>query len=182
MIITVGGSVSDSTSLISSFQASGAVTYTFFASGTCTGSGTLVSTLTATNGVVPSSMSHGFNSVGSFSWNLTYAGDTNNNVASTCEALTVVQASPTLATVIKDPTSTAITSSKIGNCCSQHCYSDKQSPARWQSDLRDLQQQCLYSSRNNSINRDGDGWRCPRFCSDDTFVCRLLQLPGMIRW
>jgi hypothetical protein len=59
-------------------------------------------------------MSQRFTSVGSFSWNVTYAGDTNNNAASTCEPLTVVQASPTLATVVKDPTSTAVTSITVG--------------------------------------------------------------------
>ncbi len=99
--VNAGGSVSDSATLTSGFQASGSVTYNFFSGGACGGTATVVSTVTVTNGVVPPSASHTFNTAGSFSWNAVYSGDTNNNGAtSACEPLTVTQATPTVTTSI----------------------------------------------------------------------------------
>lgn len=98
--ITVGGSVSDSSTLTGSFQAGGTVTYEFFTGTTCTGSATTVGTpVTVTGGVVPNSASQVFNSAGAFSWNAVYSGDVNNNaVTSLCESLTVSRASPAITT------------------------------------------------------------------------------------
>jgi parallel beta-helix repeat protein len=89
--VTVGGSVSDSAALTSSFQAGGTVTYNFFTGSTCTGTATVVgSPVTVTGGVVPNSASQSFNTAGSFSWNAVYSGDANNNGnTSPCEPLTV---------------------------------------------------------------------------------------------
>jgi len=98
--ITVGGSVSDSSTLSNFYKASGTVTYEFFTGSTCTGTATAVGTpVTVTNGVVPNSASQAFNSAGSFGWNAVYSGDANNNGAtSACEPLTFIMFSPTITT------------------------------------------------------------------------------------
>src|SRR5207245_10479991 len=65
--ITVGSSVTDSSTLTGGFQAGGSVTYEFFTGSTCAGTATTVGTpVTVTNGVVPNSASQAFNSPGSF--------------------------------------------------------------------------------------------------------------------
>jgi hypothetical protein len=105
--ITVGGSVSDSSVLTGSFSAAGTVTYNFFTGGTCAGTATVVSTVTVTGGVVPSSAAQTFSTAGAFSWNAVYSGDANNNGAtSPCEPLTVNKASPTIATTLSATTIT----------------------------------------------------------------------------
>jgi hypothetical protein len=82
--------VTDSSTLASFFQAGGTVTYNEFSGGTCIGTATVVSTVTVTNGVVPSSASFTPLSAGTFSFNAVYSGDANNNgVTSPCEPLTV---------------------------------------------------------------------------------------------
>jgi hypothetical protein len=103
--ITVGGSVTDSATLTGGFSAGGSVTYNLFSGGTCTGIPTVVSTVTVTAGVVPSSAAQTFASTGSFSWNAVYSGDANNNGAtSACEPLTVIRASPTIASTVTPST------------------------------------------------------------------------------
>ncbi len=96
--ITVGGSVVDSSALTgSTSNAGGTVTYNLFTSGTCSGSSTVVSTVTVTNAIVPNSASQTFSTTGSFSWNAVYSGDTNNSGApSACEPLTVSKTNPTI--------------------------------------------------------------------------------------
>jgi len=98
--ITVGESVSDSSTLSNFYKASGTVTYEFFTGSSCTGTATAVGTpVTVTNGVVPNSASQAFNSAGSFGWNAVYSGDANNNGAtSPCEPLTFIMLSPTITT------------------------------------------------------------------------------------
>ena len=99
-LITVGGSITDSAVLSSSFQAGGTVSYLFFTGSTCTGTGTQVGNPVAvTNGAVPNSTSQTFNSAGNFSWNAVYSGDSNNNGStSTCEPLTVNRTSGVIVT------------------------------------------------------------------------------------
>jgi len=108
--ITVGGSVTDSSTLSNFYQAGGTVTYEFFTGSTCVGTATTVgSPVTVTNGVVPNSASQAFNSAGSFSWNAVYSGDANNNGAtSPCEPLTVNKATPGLTTAVSPSTSVTI--------------------------------------------------------------------------
>src|SRR5207253_1219389 len=105
--IVVGNTVTDSSTLTSSFNAGGTVTYSVFTNGACTAPGTAVSTVTVTGGVVPNSRAVRFNSTGSFSFNAVYSGDANNNGAtSPCEPLTVTKASPTIATTLSATTIT----------------------------------------------------------------------------
>jgi hypothetical protein len=95
--ISVGGSVSDSASLMGSFNASGSVTYQYYSGGICEGTPAVVSTVTVTAGNVPSSGPQAFDSVGAYSWSAYYGGDQNNQPAQgPCQPLTVVAASPTL--------------------------------------------------------------------------------------
>ncbi len=88
--ITAGGSVTDSATLTLSFQAGGTATYNVFSTGDCTGTSTIVSTVTVTNGAVPNSASRTFNTPGNYSWSAVYSGDPNDNGAtSSCEPLVV---------------------------------------------------------------------------------------------
>lgn len=88
--IAIGASVTDSSTLASFFQAGGTVTYNEFTGGTCTGTATIVSTVTVTSGVVPNSGTITPISAGTFSFDAKYSGDNNNNQAtSQCEPLTV---------------------------------------------------------------------------------------------
>src|SRR2546430_215498 len=105
--ILVGQSATDSASLANSFQASGSVTYSLFANGGCVPSGTPVSTVTVTNGEVPSSRSVLFNNTGSYSFEAAYSGDPNNNsVVSGCEPLNVNPAGVTINTNLSTGTIT----------------------------------------------------------------------------
>jgi hypothetical protein len=94
--ITTGGSVTDSATMTSTFQAGGTATYNLFSTGDCSGTSTVVSTVTVTNGAVPNSASRTFNIAGNFSWNALYSGDSNNNGAtSSCEPLKVTASTTT---------------------------------------------------------------------------------------
>jgi len=105
--ITVGGSVYDSATMTGAFQAGGSVTYVSFTTTDCSGSSTTVSTVTVNNGAIPSSSPQSFSSAGSFSWNVRYFGDPNNNPAtSPCQPLTVNKASPTVSTTLSPNTVT----------------------------------------------------------------------------
>jgi hypothetical protein len=88
--VTNGTAVHDTATLTNGFQASGMVTYTFFTNGGCTGTGTVVSTVTVSPGSVPDSAATTPATTGSFSFQASYGGDANNNAAtSVCETLTV---------------------------------------------------------------------------------------------
>jgi hypothetical protein len=77
----------------------GTVDYRLFSTVDCSGTFTIVSTVTVTNGVIPNSASQTFNAIAPASWNAAYSGDSNNfPVTSACELLTIIKASPTLAT------------------------------------------------------------------------------------
>src|SRR5207253_63166 len=109
--ITVGSSVTDSSTMASFFQAGGTVTYNRFSGATCAGTATVVSTVTVTNGVVPNSAAITPTPAGSYSFNAVYSGDANNNAAtSACEPLTVNKASPTITTTLSATTITVGTS------------------------------------------------------------------------
>ena len=105
--INAGGSVHDSATMSSFYQAGGTATYSYYSGSSCTGSATVVSTVTVTNGVVPNSASQTFSTAGPYSWNAAYSGDANNNAAtSACETLAVM-ASPTISTTLSATTITA---------------------------------------------------------------------------
>jgi hypothetical protein len=79
--------------LTNGFQAGGSLTYTIFGNNACTATGTTVSTVTVTSGVVPDSAATTPSSAGSYSFQASYTGDVNNNPAtSPCEPLTVISA------------------------------------------------------------------------------------------
>lgn len=90
-VVTVGGSVYDTSTLTGvTPTAGGNVTYSDFSGGLCGGTPTVVSTVVVTNGTVPDSSPVTFNTVGSFSWQAVYSGDTDNPAAtSLCEPLAV---------------------------------------------------------------------------------------------
>lgn len=92
--VMAGSSVFDTAALTDvSPTASGTVVYSYFPEGdaNCAGNGILVSIATVVNGAVPDSATQIFNTAGSYSWNATYGGDSNNPPAkSLCEPLTVL--------------------------------------------------------------------------------------------
>ncbi len=108
--IQVGQSVIDSAILSSFFQASGIVNYNLFVgSSICAGSSFTVSTVTISNGAIPSSRSVTFNSTnpGGYSFQASYSGDTNNiGVTSSCEPLAVTPVGVTITTSLSAPTIT----------------------------------------------------------------------------
>src|SRR2546428_13913620 len=73
-----------------------------FSNDACSGSSTQVgSPVTVTVGVVPDSVSVAPSPAGSYSFQASYSGDTNNNVASSaCEPFAVNKASPTITTTL----------------------------------------------------------------------------------
>ncbi len=76
--------------MTNSFQAGSTVTYDLFSTKDCSGTSTIVSTVTVTNSAVPNSAPRTFNTAGNYSWNAVYSGDTNNSGAtSACEPLVV---------------------------------------------------------------------------------------------
>src|SRR5437870_5373223 len=95
--VVLGTTVHDTATLSGqTATAGGTVTYVFWNTGTCTGTATAAGTVTVTNGVMPNSNAITPIAAGSFSFNATYSGDTNNNRAlSGCEPLTVTQATTT---------------------------------------------------------------------------------------
>jgi hypothetical protein len=99
--VPVGTSVHDSATLSGGFNAGGSLTYTLFSNSGCTGTGTVISTATVTGGVVPDSSSTMPVPAGSYSFQASYGGDTNNKAAiSACEPFTVAKATPTIATTL----------------------------------------------------------------------------------
>ena len=101
-VIAVGQSVSDAAILTGSFNAVGTGTYEYFSGNTCTGTATIVGfPVAVTGGVVPSSASQQFNVVGSYSWNVVYSGDLNNNGAtSQCQSLVVNSVGVSISTLL----------------------------------------------------------------------------------
>jgi hypothetical protein len=96
--IVVGGSAYDTALMATSFF-TGTVTYDLFSTGDCSGTSTVVSTVTIVSGSVPNSALHTFTSAGLAGWTAVYSGDTNNRGAtSACEPLTINKASPTVST------------------------------------------------------------------------------------
>src|SRR5207253_9585813 len=89
--VVLGAAVHDTATLSGqTATAGGTVTYVFWNTGTCTGTATAAGTVTVTNGVIPNSNAITPIAAGSFSFNATYSGDTNNNRAlSGCEPLAV---------------------------------------------------------------------------------------------
>src|SRR6266581_2175518 len=95
--VVLGTTVHDTATLSGqTATAGGTVSYSFWNTGTCTGTRTAAGSVTVTNGVVPDSNTVTPTAAGSFSINATYSGDTNNNRAtSPCEPLTVAKATTT---------------------------------------------------------------------------------------
>src|SRR5207302_4222915 len=90
--------------------ATGTVTYSRFANGTCTAPPASTQTVTLTaSGAVPGSSSTGALGAGSYAFQAAYAGDANYTaVTSACEPFTVAVAATAAATsVIDDATGTA---------------------------------------------------------------------------
>ena len=105
--IVVGSTVHDSATLSgASTNAGGTVTYNLFTTSSCAGTPKLISSVTVTAGVVPSSGNIPINSTGTFSFNATYSGDFYDQSASACEPLTVNRASPSLSTTLSSNTIT----------------------------------------------------------------------------
>ncbi len=98
--LVVGGSVFDTATLTGGISSpGGTVDYHLFSTVDCSGTFTIVSTVTVTNGVIPDSAARTFNAIVPASWNAAYSGDPNNlAVTSSCELLTIIKTSPTLAT------------------------------------------------------------------------------------
>src|SRR5437016_14236730 len=99
--IVLGATVHDSATLTGqTATAGGSVSYSFWNTGTCSGTRTAAGTVTVTNGVVPNSNTITPTAASSFSFNATYSGDANNNRATSgCELLTVTRASTTTTVV-----------------------------------------------------------------------------------
>ena len=107
--ITIGGSATDKATLSGAFTPTGSITYSVFTNSGCT---TAVPTGSAAGQYTPNVVSaNGANdaqttstaftpaSAGTYYWNAVYSGDGNNKAAtSSCEALTVTTASPTINT------------------------------------------------------------------------------------
>jgi plastocyanin len=96
--ISVGGSASDSATLTSATaSAGGTVTYTVYTDDECTVLAAYQpspATVTVSDGTVPDSAAVTFSAAGTYYWQATYSGDSNNASASspcTSETLTVVQ-------------------------------------------------------------------------------------------
>src|SRR5256712_3828720 len=103
--ITVGSSVTDSSTLAGFFKAGGSATYNVYASGTtCTGVPIVFTeTVPVTNGIVPNSRSVVFNNTGTAQWQVVYSGDANNNPATSIfgtESLTFINSTTTTATAV----------------------------------------------------------------------------------
>ena len=102
--ITVGGSASDGATLSgATSDAGGTATYTVYTDSACSLGARAAGTVTVTNGSVPNSNSLTFNSAGTFYWQVSYSGDSNNGSAKsacTSEILTVGKKSPTISTTL----------------------------------------------------------------------------------
>jgi hypothetical protein len=114
LTIPLGGSVYDTATLSGEENtpigtATGTVTYYYYSGSSCSGTGTVVSTVhlsrTLSGGVyvpiIPQSSSVTFNIAGSYSWLASYSGDQNDSPASSpCEPLTVNKMNPTISTTL----------------------------------------------------------------------------------
>jgi uncharacterized membrane protein len=99
--VLAGQSVSDQANFSpsSTFNPTGSVVYTLTQSGTCSGPGVVVATVTLNGGKIPSSGSVPMIQAGTFGFNATYSGDANNLAAtSACEVITVNTATPSITT------------------------------------------------------------------------------------
>jgi hypothetical protein len=100
--VPVGGSISDSATLTGGFSPSGSVTFQLFAPGDTTCAGPPISTTSGTlTGGTASSGSVTVGTAGTYNWVASYAGDANNNAAtSSCgtEPVVVTKASPSIST------------------------------------------------------------------------------------
>ena len=106
----VGSPIHDSAVLTNGFKATGTVSYSLFVSGNgCTGAFISVSTVTVTAaGLVPDSSPVMPAPAGLYGFQASYSGDANNMAAvSACEPVTVLRASPTIATTLSSTQITA---------------------------------------------------------------------------
>ncbi len=93
--IGTGGTMYDSTTLVGiTDDAGGTVTYEYYSDNTCSGSATTVGSVAVTNGIVPDSSSVNYPTAGTFYWQVSYSGDTNNyGATSVCTSETLVVSS-----------------------------------------------------------------------------------------
>jgi uncharacterized repeat protein (TIGR01451 family) len=109
--LTVGGSTHDSATLTgATSNAGGTVTYTVYPNSSCSGGGQPAGTVAVSGGTVPVSNAIQFNTAGTYYWQASYSGDTNNSPATspcTSEVLVVGSASPSIATTLSASTITA---------------------------------------------------------------------------
>jgi len=100
--VPVGSSVHDSATLTgATSNAGGTVTYTVYSDSSCSTGARDAGTVTVTGGIVPDSNALAFNTAGTFYWQASYSGDSNNNGAlSACtdEVVTVNPRSPNVST------------------------------------------------------------------------------------
>ena len=88
--------------------ATGTVTYSYFTNGTCTLPVASTQTVTMSAGNVPNSSTTDALAAGSYSYEASYSGDTNNEPSTgVCEPFTVSKATPTTATVVNDAATNA---------------------------------------------------------------------------
>ncbi len=121
--ITIGSSTTVSATLVGGFPSTGVtgtVTYTKFAGAGCTGTGTTLATVAIGASNAVSSATDTPSTAGSYSYQASYSGDTNNNaLAGTCANLTVNKASITsLTTAVISPitvgSSTTVSATLVG--------------------------------------------------------------------
>jgi hypothetical protein len=116
-----GASAYDTASVSTSdtITATGTVSYTFFANGTCTGAGSPAGTVTLTaSGAVPNSSTENTLAVGNYSFQAAYSGDSNyGGSVSPCEPFSIVgivsQITPTQTTCAEFASGTALTEPPI---------------------------------------------------------------------
>ncbi len=106
--VTIGTAVHDTAALSgSSSNAGGSATYSLWNTGACSGTKLSTQTVTVTNAVVPDSVPFTPLVVGSYSYNITYGGDSLNFLASgNCEPFTAGTATPILTTSVSPITLT----------------------------------------------------------------------------
>src|SRR6266566_869641 len=114
---TTGASAYDTATVAGGPTApTGTVTYTFYANGACSGSGSSAGTVTlTTNGSVPNSNTVGPLAVGSYSFQAVYSGDGNYaGSASSCEPMTVKASTTTRTSVFDATTNAAWSGGEVG--------------------------------------------------------------------
>jgi hypothetical protein len=104
----IGDTIRDSATLTgATSDAGGTVTYTVYSDSTCTTSFADAGTKTVTNAVVPDSNGVQFNQAGTFYWQASYSGDTNNLAAKsvcTTESLVIGPNKPGITTQLSETT------------------------------------------------------------------------------